>query len=104
MSSVMLCRGDDLLHPVDVGRECRNDDPSAPLIEQMDFSQYHLENIGEKAKILNNFKSLFFLMIFISLSVIALRIWYKLCGRFFSEIKSNLSENYFFKSVISFFN
>ena len=79
----------------------RNDDPSAPLIEQMDFSQYHLENIGEKAKILNNFKSLFFLMIFISLSVIALRIWYKLCGRFFSEIKSNLSENYFFKSVRS---
>ena len=79
----------------------RNDDSSAPLIEQMDFSQYHLENIGEKAKILNNFKSLFFLVIFISLSVIALRIWYKLCGRFFSEIKSNLSENYFFKSVRS---
>lgn len=50
---------------------------------------------------LNNFKSLFFLIIFISLSVIALRIWYKLCGRLFSEIKTNLSENYLFKSVRS---
>ena len=79
----------------------RNDAPSAPLIEQMNLSQYHAENIGEKAKILNNFKSLFFLMIFISLSVTALRIWYKLCGRLFSEIKSNLSENYFLKSVRS---
>lgn len=77
----------------------RNDDPSAPLIEQMDLSQYYAKNIGEKAKILNNFKSMFFLLIFISLSVIALRIWYKLCGRLFSEIKSNLSENYFLKSV-----
>lgn len=79
----------------------RNDAPSAPLIEQMNFSQYYTENIGEKVKILNNFKLLFFLIIFISLSVIALRIWYKLCGRFFSEIKANLSENYFFKSVRS---
>ena len=79
----------------------RNDASSAPLIEQMDFSQFHLENIGEKAKILNNFKSLFFLIIFISLSVIALRIWYKLSGKFFSEIKANLSENYFLKSVRS---
>ena len=79
----------------------RNDAPSAPLIEQMDLSQYYAESIGEKAKIINNFKSLFFLIIFISLSVIALRIWYKLCGRFFSEIKANLSENYFLKSVRS---
>lgn len=79
----------------------RNDAPSAPLIEQMNLSQYRAENIGEKAKILNNFKSLFFLIIFISLSVIALRIWYKLCGRLFSEIKANLSENYFFKSIRS---
>lgn len=79
----------------------RNDAPSAPLIEQMNLTQYHAENIGEKAKILNNFKSLFFLIIFISLSVFALRIWYKLCGRSFSEIKANLSENYFLKSVRS---
>ena len=79
----------------------RNDAHSAPLIEQMNLSQYHTENIGEKAKILNNFKSLFFLIIFISLSVIALRIWYKLCGRLFSGIKANLSENYFLKSVRS---
>jgi hypothetical protein len=79
----------------------RNDAPSAPLIEQMNLSQYHVENIGEKAKILNNFRSLFFLIIFISLSVIALRIWYRLCGRLFSEIKADLSENYFFKSVRS---
>ena len=79
----------------------RNDAPSAPLIEQMNLSQYYAESIGEKAKIINNFKSLFFLIIFISLSVIALRIWYKLCGRFFSEIKENLSENYLFKSIRS---
>lgn len=79
----------------------RNDALSAPLIEQMNLSQYHAENIGEKAKILNNFRSLFFLIIFISLSVIAMRIWYKLCGRLFSEIKANLSENYFLKSVRS---
>ena len=77
----------------------RNDAPSAPLIEQMNLSQYHAENIGEKAKILNDFKSLFFLIIFISLSVLALRIWYKLCGRLFLEIKADLSENYFLKSV-----
>lgn len=79
----------------------RNDAPSAPLIEQMNLSQYHADNIGEKVKILNNFKSLFFLIIFISMSVIALRIWYKLCGRISFEIKDNLNENYFLKSIRS---
>lgn len=79
----------------------RNDAPSAPLIEQMNLSQYHSENIGEKARILNNFKSLFLLLIYITLSIIALRIWYKLCGRFFKDIKADLSENYYFKSLRS---
>ena len=79
----------------------RNYAPSAPLIEQMNLSQYHSENIGEKARNLNNFKSLFLLMIFVTLSIIALRIWYKLCGHFFKDIKAALSENYFFKSLRS---
>ena len=79
----------------------RNDAPSAPLIEQMNLSQYHAENIGEKAKILNNFKSLFILILFLYFSVIVLKLWYKLSKKILKEIKENLTENYFINSIKS---
>lgn len=76
-----------------------NSAPSAPLIEQMNLSQYHTTNLGEQAKIINNFKSIFFIVLYIAFAIIALKIWYKVCGKFITDIKENLNENYLLKSI-----
>ncbi len=74
---------------------------SAPLIEQMDLSQYHSTNFSEKAKVIKNFEHIIFLILFIALCFIALKIWYRLCRKFIADIKENLNENYFLKSFKS---
>lgn len=74
---------------------------SAPLIEQMDLSQYHSTNFSEKAKVIENFKHIIFLILFIALCFITLKIWYRLCRKFIADIKENLNENYFLKSFKS---
>ncbi|MGN1138079.1 MAG: ABC transporter permease [Ruminococcus sp.] len=75
--------------------------PSAPLIEQMNLAQYYSTDLGEKAKIINNFKSLFFLIIFLTFAIISFKIRYKLKNKLWSEIKDNLAENYLLKSIKS---
>lgn len=72
---------------------------SATLIEQMNLSQYHSTNFSEKAKVIENFEHIIFLILFIALCFIALKIWYKLCRKFIADIKDNLNENYFLKSL-----
>lgn len=72
---------------------------SAPLIEQMNLSQYHSTNFSEKAKVIENFEHIIFLILFIALCFITLKIWYRLCRRFIADIKDNLNENYFLKSL-----
>lgn len=74
---------------------------SAPLIEQMDLSQYHSTNFSEKTKVIETFEHIIFLILFIALCFIALKIWYILCRKFIADIKDNLNENYFLKSFKS---
>ena len=78
-----------------------NSASSAPLIEQMDLSQYHSTNFSEKAKVIETFEHIIFLILFIALCFIALKIWYRLCRKFIADIKENLNENYFLKSFKS---
>lgn len=78
-----------------------NNAPSAPLIEQMNLAQYYSIDLGEKAEIINNFKSLFFLIIFLTFAIISFKIRYKLKNKLWSEIKDNLAENYLLKSIKS---
>lgn len=73
--------------------------PSAPLIEQMNLTQYHSTDLGEKAEIINNFKSLFFLIIFLTFVIISFKIRHKLKNKLWSEIEDNLAENYLLKSI-----
>lgn len=77
------------------------DSPSAPLIEQMDLSQYHSVDFSEKSKVIHTFEHMLYLSLYTGFCIIALRIWYLLCRRYFSEIKNNLKENYFLKSINS---
>lgn len=72
---------------------------SAPLIEQMDLSRYHSTNFSEKSKVIKNFEHIIFLILFIALCFIALRLWYRICKRLAKDIKENLSENYFLNSL-----
>lgn len=72
---------------------------SAPLIEQMNLSQYHSTNFSEKAKVIKNFEHIIFLILFIALCFITMKIWYRLCRKFIADIKDNLNENYFLKSL-----
>ena len=74
---------------------------SAPLIEQMDLSQYHSTNFSEKANVIRNFEHIIFLILFIVLCIIALRLWYRICKKLAKDIKENLSENYFLNSIKS---
>lgn len=74
---------------------------SAPLIEQMDLSQYHSTNFSEKAKVIKNFEHIIFLILFIAMCFIALRLWYRICKKLIKDIKENLKENYFLNSLKS---
>lgn len=78
-----------------------NDSPSAPLIEQMDLSQYHSVDFSEKSKVIHTFEHMLYLILYAGFCIIALRIWYLQCKRYYSEINDNLKENYFLKSIKS---
>jgi len=72
---------------------------SAPLIEQMNLTQYHPTNFSEKAKVIENFEHILLLILFIALCAVSLKIWYRLCRKFIADIKDNLNDNYFLKSL-----
>lgn len=74
---------------------------SAPLIEQMDLSQYHSTNFSEKAQVIKNFEHIIFLIMFIALCIITLRMWYRICKKLVIDIKENLNEKYFLNSIKS---
>lgn len=74
---------------------------SAPLIEQMNLTQYHPTNFSEKAKVIENFEHIIFLILFIALCFLALRLWYRICKKLIKDIKENLSENYILNSLKS---
>lgn len=78
-----------------------NSSISAPLIEQMNLSQYHSTNLSEKAKVIKNFEHIIFLILFITLGFISLKIWYRICKKFIDDIRENLNEKYFLKSLKS---
>lgn len=74
---------------------------SAPLIEQMNLTQYHPTKFSEKAKVIKNFEHIIFLILFIALCFLALRLWYRICKKLIKDIKENLSENYILNSLKS---
>lgn len=78
-----------------------NSASSAPLIEQMNLSQYHSTNFSEKANVIRNFENIIFLILFIALCFLALRLWYRICKKLVKDIKENLSENYILNSLKS---
>lgn len=72
---------------------------SVPLIEQMDLSQYYSTNFSEKAKVIKNFEHIIYLILFVVLCILSLRLWYKICKKLIKDIKENLNENYFLNSL-----
>ena len=70
-----------------------------PLIKQMDLNQYHFIHFSEKAKVIESFQHIMWLIVYIGFAVLSLKIWWKLCKRFISEIKEDLQYNYFAKSI-----
>lgn len=78
-----------------------NSAASAPLIEQMNLSQYYSTNLSEKSEVIKNFEHIIYLMIFIALCAMSLKIWYKTCKKLSKDIKENLKEKYFIDSLKS---
>lgn len=74
---------------------------SAPIIEQMNLPHYHFTDFSEKSKVIENFEHIAFFIIFMGLCVVMIYLWYKLCKRFLADIRENLKEQYFFKSLLS---
>lgn len=78
-----------------------NSASSAPLIEQMKLSQYHSTNFSEKAKVIKNFEHIIYLILFIVLCFISMKLWYRICKKLIKDIKENLNEIYFLNSFKS---
>ena len=78
-----------------------NSASSAPLIEQMKLSQYHSTNFSEKAKVIKNFEHIIYLILFIALCFISMKLWYRICKKLIKDIKENLNEIYFLNSFKS---
>lgn len=78
-----------------------NSASSAPLIEQMKLAQYHSTNFSEKAKVIKNFEHIIYLILFIALCFISMKLWYRICKKLIKDIKENLSENYILNSLKS---
>ncbi len=78
-----------------------NNSLSAPLIEQMNLSQYNSVNFTEKCKVIHTFEHLMCFCLFTGFCIISIKIWYLLCRKYFREIKDNLKENYILKSIAS---
>lgn len=70
-----------------------------PLIEQMNLSQYHFIHFSEKAKVIESFQHIMWLIVYIGFAVLALKILWKFCKKFIAEIKEDLQYNYFAKSI-----
>lgn len=78
-----------------------NSASSAPLFEQMKLSQYHSTNFSEKAKVIKNFEHIIYLILFIALCFISMKLWYRICKKLIKDIKENLNEIYFLNSFKS---
>lgn len=78
-----------------------NSASSAPLIEQMKLSQYHSTNFSEKAKVIKNFEHIIYLILFIALCFISMKLWYRICKKLIKDIKEKLNEIYFLNSFKS---
>ena len=78
-----------------------NSAASAPLFEQMELTQYHFTDFSEKSKVIKDFEHILFLTLFIVLCVILIKLWYNLCKKFIHDIREDLQENYFLKSLRS---
>ena len=78
-----------------------NSASSAPLIEQMKLSQYHSTNFSEKTKVIKNFEHIIYLILFIALCFISMKLWYRICKKLIKDIKENLNEIYFLNSFKS---
>lgn len=78
-----------------------NSASSAPLIEQMNLSQYHATNFSDKAKVIENFEHILFFILFVALCLISIKLWYRISKKLITDIKENLNDNYFFKSFKS---
>lgn len=74
---------------------------SAPLIEQMNLSQYYATDFSEKNKVIRNFMHIVCLLLFVALCFIAMKIWFILCKWAIDGIKYSLREQYFFKAIAS---
>lgn len=74
---------------------------SAPIFEQMNLPHYHFTDFSEKSKVIETFEHIAFFIMFMVLCVVMIYLWFKLCKRFLADIRENLKENYFFKSLLS---
>ncbi len=76
-----------------------NSAPSASKIEQKTLEQYYSINFSEKLKVISTFEHIIFLIIYIYVCVLALKIWWKFCKDKAEKIKNSLGNYYFLKSI-----
>ncbi|WP_255882395.1 MULTISPECIES: ABC transporter permease [unclassified Ruminococcus] len=74
---------------------------SAPMIEQMNLSQYYPTNFSECSRVIESFKHLIFLLLFTVLCVITMKVWFAVCKYLIKEVRNDLKENYILSSIKS---
>lgn len=72
---------------------------SAPIIEQMNLSQYYSVDFSEKIKVIDSFKHIILLVLFVSFAVLVLKILYSFEKKIVIDVKTDLKEHYFIQSL-----
>lgn len=78
-----------------------NKSNAAPIIEQMNLTQYYFTNFSEKSNVLNSFKDIAICFLLIGLSFVLMYVWWFFCKRIFDRIRNDLKEHYFLQSIKS---
>lgn len=72
-----------------------NSSPSATLLEMMNFDSYYSVDFSEKSRVLLNFPDIANFVLFASLVIVVMKVWYRVNSRLLTSIKSDMQGLYF---------
>lgn len=78
---------------------CDNAAMYAAVVEQINLQSYYLTDFSEKSNAIICFRHVLFFVIFVVLCIIALKIWYWLCRKLYSDIRRVMKDNYLKQAI-----
>lgn len=76
----------------------KNDSYVAVIMEQMNLKNYYFTNLEHKLRVIDNFRQIIILIIYLAGLIIGFRFWHKICKKQIQLIKETLQYNYILQS------